>query len=65
VGETLMFTIFRNNSDEDNILQRIDEEELEAEEDTDSNEDFSSEEKLTVASESPDSDANDETLGSG
>ena len=65
VGETLMFTIFRNNSDEDNILQRKDEEELEAEEDTDSNEDFSSEEELTVESESPDSDANDETLGSG
>jgi hypothetical protein len=60
-----MFTIFRNNSDEDNILQRKDEEELEAEEDTDSNEDFSSEEELTVESESPDSDANDETLSSG
>jgi len=65
VGETLMFTIFRNNSDEDNILERKDEEELEAEEDTDSDEDFSFEEELTVESESPDSDANDETLESG
>ena len=31
VGETLMFTIFRNKSDEDNILDRKDEEELELE----------------------------------
>ena len=31
VGETLMFTIFRNKSDNDNILERKDEEELEVE----------------------------------
>ena len=65
VGETLMFTIFRNNSDEDNILERKDEEELEAEEDTDNDEDFSFEKELTVESESPDLNANDETLESG
>jgi len=33
VGETIMLTIFRNKSDDDNILERKDEEELEAEED--------------------------------
>ena len=31
IGETLMFTIFRNKSDNDNILERKDEEELEVE----------------------------------
>ena len=60
-----MFTIFRNNSDEDNILERKDEEELEAEEGTDNDEDFSFEKELTVESESPDLNANDETLESG
>ncbi len=59
------FTIFRNNSDEDNILERKDEEELEAEEETDNDEDFSFEKELTVESESPDLNANDETLESG
>lgn len=35
VGETIMLTIFRKKSDDDNILERKDEEELEAEEDED------------------------------
>jgi hypothetical protein len=40
VGETIMFTIFRKKSDDDNILERKDEEELEDEEDEDEDEAF-------------------------
>jgi len=65
VGETIMFTIFRKKSDDDNIIERKDEEELEDEADEDDeglnlDEDESDSEDDDV-SESEASDSKDDT----
>ncbi|HDY74962.1 MAG TPA: hypothetical protein ENH49_00400 [Candidatus Marinimicrobia bacterium] len=57
VGETLMFVIFKKKSDDDNILERKDEDELEEEDEDDS--DFSFDE--TEENDNADSDEKTET----
>jgi hypothetical protein len=58
VGETIMFTIFRKKSDDDNILDRKDEEELE---DDDDDDDLNFDNDDPDESESNDSESEDKT----
>ncbi|MEA1881494.1 MAG: hypothetical protein U9N31_03770 [Candidatus Marinimicrobia bacterium] len=61
VGETIMFTIFRKKSDDDNILERKDEEELEDEEDEDDEDlDFDDESDSSENDESETSNSDEE-----
>jgi hypothetical protein len=59
VGETIMFTIFRKKSDDDNILDRKDEEEFEDDDDDDDDLNFDNDEP--DESESNDSESEDKT----
>ena len=56
VGETIMFTIFRKKSDDDNILDRKDEEELEEEDDEDDEFDFDDDDSDSTDSHESDTD---------
>lgn len=64
VGETLMFVIFKKRSDDDNLLERKDEEELETEEEVPEEEPTASEaEAEEPGAESPASEADEEAQG--
>ena len=56
VGETIMFTIFRKKSEDDNILDRKDEEELEEEDDEDNEFNFDDDDSNSTDSHESDTD---------